>query len=134
MKATQRPRSGPTTKAPTTKAPTTRAPKAPAAKAPVAKTSTATTPKKDSPATGHRTITIAVPPLAQAADLVVEVASLPMNTARRLLPAKGGLPLYAGLGALAVLGALEWPVAMGVGIGYAVLRHRGPLAPPTEKR
>jgi hypothetical protein len=51
-------------------------------------------------------------------------------TARRLLPAKGGLPLYAGLGVLAVVGALEWPVAAGVGIGYAVLRSSGLLTRP----
>ncbi|MGW1160185.1 hypothetical protein ACWD5Q_28555 [Streptomyces sp. NPDC002513] len=48
-----------------------------------------------------------------------------MATARRALTARRGLPLYAGLGALAVVGAVEWPLAVGLGIGYAVLRPRG---------
>jgi hypothetical protein len=50
-----------------------------------------------------------------------------VTTARRVLPAKGGLPLYTGLGALAVASVLEWPVAIGIGIGYAVLRSQGHL-------
>ncbi|MET8954188.1 hypothetical protein ACWEO4_12935 [Streptomyces sp. NPDC004393] len=48
-----------------------------------------------------------------------------MATAGRALTARRGLPLYAGLGALAVLGAVEWPLAVGIGIGYAVLRTKG---------
>ncbi|SED08620.1 hypothetical protein SAMN04490356_6848 [Streptomyces melanosporofaciens] len=57
------------------------------------------------------------------------VATMPIRTARRILPAKGGLPLYLGLGAMGLAGVLEWPIAVGVGVGYAVLRN-----PPAGRR
>ncbi|MER6126330.1 hypothetical protein ABT173_27660 [Streptomyces sp. NPDC001795] len=79
-------------------------------------------------------ITIAVPPLAAAATRAVNAAAAPLASARGVLPVKRGLPLYAGLGALAVAGALEWPVAVGIGIGYAVLRYNGLLAPPAASK
>ncbi|MFH7339032.1 hypothetical protein [Streptomyces sp. KHY 26] len=75
---------------------------------------------------GH-TITIPLDSVAHAAQTAV---TLPIAAAQRILPAKGGLPLYAGLGALALAGVLEWPVAAGIGIGYAVLRRGGALTPP----
>ncbi|MGW3497339.1 hypothetical protein [Streptomyces sp. NPDC001020] len=59
--------------------------------------------------------------------MAINAATVPMATARRVLPAKGGLPLYTGLGALAVASVLEWPVAIGIGVGYAVLRSSGHL-------
>ncbi|MEU1594766.1 hypothetical protein ABZ468_18295 [Streptomyces sp. NPDC005708] len=90
-------------------------------------------PKKRSTTASGKQITITVPPLGEAAGRAVDAAAVPVETARRVLPAKGGLPLYAGLGALAVIGALEWPVAAGIGIGYALLRHNGLLAPPAAK-
>ncbi|GAA3785031.1 hypothetical protein [Streptomyces chiangmaiensis] len=90
------------------------------------------TPKTNSSASHHgSTLTLSVPPLGKAAGRAVHIAAVPVATARRVLPAKGGLPLYAGLGALAVVGALEWPVAVGIGIGYALLRHHG-LLPPSS--
>ncbi len=57
----------------------------------------------------------------------------PVEVARRVLPAKGGLPLYVGLGALGAVEVIEWPVAVGIGVGYAVLRKGGIMAPPAEK-
>ncbi|MFI9645489.1 hypothetical protein ACIHAA_04230 [Streptomyces sp. NPDC052040] len=48
-----------------------------------------------------------------------------LAAARRALTARHGLPLYAGLGALAVVGVLEWPLAVGLGVGHAVLRTKG---------
>lgn len=60
----------------------------------------------------------------------VNTALTPVAVAREVLPAKGGLPLYLGLGALGAAEVLEWPVAIGIGVGYAVLRRAGPLAPP----
>lgn len=66
-------------------------------------------------------------PLDRIASTAGTIAMTPVAVARRVLPAKGGLPLYLGLGALGVAGLLEWPVAVGVGIGYAVLRRGGPL-------
>ncbi|MBP8538299.1 hypothetical protein [Streptomyces sp. MK37H] len=63
----------------------------------------------------------------------------PIRTARRMLPAKGGQPLYLGLGAMGLAGVLEWPIAVGAGVGYAVLRNPRPGprlrtrgAPPPE--
>jgi hypothetical protein len=75
------------------------------------------------------TVTI---PVDRAADVAKKAVSMPVATAQRVLPAKGGLPLYAGLGALGIAGVLEWPVAVGIGIGYAVLRRGGPLNPATD--
>ncbi|WP_107309151.1 hypothetical protein [Streptomyces sp. TP-A0356] len=98
-----------------------------------ADTPAAQSPGKSPAASGGRTITITVPPLGDAVSKAVDLVALPVATARRVLPAKGGLLLYAGLGALAVAGALEWPLAVGVGIGYAVLRRNGPPAPTTSR-
>ncbi|HEX5569649.1 MAG TPA: hypothetical protein VFY14_22480 [Streptomyces sp.] len=67
-------------------------------------------------------------PLGHVVDAAGRAVALPVSAAQRILPAKGGLPLYAGLGALGVAGVLDWPVAVGIGIGYAVLR-RGALRP-----
>ncbi|MFE1929631.1 hypothetical protein ACFW95_04520 [Streptomyces sp. NPDC059474] len=72
-----------------------------------------------------RTVTFTVP---RAAMATANVATMPIRTARRILPAKGGLPLYLGLGAMGLAGVLEWPIAVGVGVGYAVLRNPPPGA------
>ncbi|WP_262702375.1 MULTISPECIES: hypothetical protein [Streptomyces] len=61
-----------------------------------------------------------------------KVAMKPIEVARRVLPAKGGLPLYVGLGALGAVEVIEWPVALGIGVGYAVLRKGGIMAEPSE--
>ncbi|MCL2730996.1 MAG: hypothetical protein FWE15_13355, partial [Actinomycetia bacterium] len=66
-------------------------------------------------AQGHEhdmTITI---PVDSAANAVGKVVTLPVTAAQRILPAAGGLPLYMGLGALGIVGVLEWPVAAGIG-------------------
>lgn len=74
-----------------------------------------------------RTLSVSVP---SSLDRVVSGAAnavlLPVAVARRVLPAKGGLPLYLGLGALGVADVLDWPVAIGIGVGYAVLRRGNP--------
>lgn len=74
---------------------------------------------------GDRTVTFTVPRVAM---VTANVAAVPIRTARRVLPAKGGLPLYLGLGAMGLAGVLEWPIAVGVGVGYAVLRNPPPGA------
>jgi len=69
-----------------------------------------------------RGITMTIPTdkiFSTAADIVMT----PVAIARRILPAKGGIPLYAGLGALAAAGILEWPVAAAGGAGYALGRY-----------
>jgi hypothetical protein len=118
------------------RAKTTKRPAAGPAARPPKKTATAARPPKKAPtpAPGRRTITVTVPPIGEMATRAVSAAAVPVTTARRALPAKGGLPLYAGLGALAVFGALEWPLAVGIGIGYAVLKHNGLLEPPAGSK
>ncbi|WP_245703414.1 hypothetical protein [Streptomyces lushanensis] len=88
---------------------------------------------------GRRTFTVTVPALPslpsmeQVTNDAARAAKAPVTVAREVLPAKGGLPLYLGLGAMGAVGVLEWPVAVGIGIGYAVLRNKnGPLSPPAS--
>lgn len=76
------------------------------------------------------TITITVPSPDRLATGAMNAVLLPMALARRILPAKHGLPLYAGLGLLGATDVIEWPVAVGIGVGYAVLRSSGVLQPP----
>ncbi|MYZ38079.1 MULTISPECIES: hypothetical protein [unclassified Streptomyces] len=87
---------------------------------------------------GTRTFTVTVPSLPsldEVTDDAAKAAKVPVKVAREVLPAKGGLPLYVGLGAMGAVGVLEWPVAVGIGIGYAVLRGRnGPLSPATSSK
>ncbi|MFV0126841.1 hypothetical protein ACLGI4_03860 [Streptomyces sp. HMX112] len=72
-----------------------------------------------------------VPSLDEVAAGAANAAMLPVAVARQVLPAKGGLPVYLGLGVLGAVDVLEWPVAIGFGVGYAMLRRRGgPSARP----
>lgn len=80
---------------------------------------------------GGHDITVTIP-LDRIAHNAAHVALLPVSVARQVLPAKGGLPLYLGLGALGAFGVLEWPVAVGIGAGYAILRRAGRLNPPAS--
>jgi CBS domain-containing protein len=72
-----------------------------------------------------------MPSPGQVASGALNAAMLPVAVARQVLPAKKGLPLYLGLGVLGAADVLEWPVALGIGVGYAVLRRGdGVLAAP----
>ncbi|MFF8812726.1 hypothetical protein [Streptomyces pactum] len=73
----------------------------------------------------RRTVTVPVPSLGAVADGALHAATFPVALARQVLPAKKGLPLYLGLGVLGAADVLDWPVAFGIGIGYAVLRGDG---------
>jgi hypothetical protein len=66
--------------------------------------------------------------ISTAADIVMT----PVTVARRVLPAKGGVPLYAGLGALAAVGIIEWPVAAAASAGYALARFWTRQEPETQ--
>ncbi|WP_055414058.1 hypothetical protein [Streptomyces milbemycinicus] len=83
---------------------------------------------------GKRSFTVTVPTAGRMAGGLMDAALLPVAVARRWLPAKGGLPLYVGLGLLGAADAIEWPVAVGIGVGYAVLRRGGVMAPPSTGR
>jgi hypothetical protein len=70
-----------------------------------------------------RTLTVTVP------ERAMDIVMLPVAAGRRVVTARSGLPVYAGLGVLAVADVIELPVAAAVGVGYAVLRRWGPLRP-----
>lgn len=73
-------------------------------------------------------LTVPVDRLDQAAaDTAAALVRTPVTVARRVGPMAHGLPVYVGLGGLAVLGAVEWPVAAAAGVGFAALRRWGPL-------
>lgn len=59
------------------------------------------------------------------AEAVAGVVLLPVAVARRVLPERE-LPVYLGVGALAVVGIVDWPVAVAAGLGYAALKRWGP--------
>jgi hypothetical protein len=65
------------------------------------------------------------PDRAGVADQIAGVALFPLAVARRVLPDRE-LPVYLGVGALAAVGAVEWPVAVAAGLGYAALKRWGP--------
>ena len=80
------------------------------------------------PVTVDQLVTAAVGATAAAARLQTTVV-------RRAVAARYGLPVYLGIGGLAVVGVAEWPAAAAAGVGYAVLRRWGPLkreAAPAE--
>ena len=63
--------------------------------------------------------------VAVGAPKAVEMVSVPVTGARRVLDRAGGLPAYVGAGLLAAAGVIHWPVAAGAGVGYAALRRWG---------
>ncbi len=75
------------------------------------------------PSAAKRTVTLTMPSPGRIASGVMDAAMAPIAVARRVLPTKKGLPLYLGLGVLGAAEVLEWPVAIGIGVGYAVLRR-----------
>lgn len=77
-------------------------------------------------------IRIPLPSAKQVATGAVNTALLPIAVARDVLPAKGGLPLYIGLGVLGATEVLEWPVAVGIGVGYAILRRGRSVEQPAR--
>lgn len=47
------------------------------------------------------------------------------DTVRGYLPSRTMMAFYGGLGALAALSAIEWPVAAAIGVGAAVAQRSG---------
>jgi len=73
-------------------------------------------------------VKVTVPPLDQAVvGTAVGAVRTPVSVARRVAPVAHGLPVYLGLGGLAVVGLVEWPIAAAAGAGFAALRRWGPL-------
>ncbi|MBB5156051.1 hypothetical protein [Saccharopolyspora phatthalungensis] len=64
-------------------------------------------------------------------DLAEQIASailVPVDVARRVLP-ENGLPVYLGIGALALVDLIDWPVAVAACLGYYVLKRSKPAEP-----
>ena len=74
------------------------------------------------------TVKVTVPPLDHAVvGTAVGAVRAPVTVARRVAPVAHGLPVYLGLGGLAAVGVVEWPIAAAAGAGFAALRRWGPL-------
>lgn len=69
----------------------------------------------------------------RTSDDVAEVLLVPLRVARRVLPTQR-TTVALGVGALALLGALDWPAAVGLGLGWEALRRWGPDAGPDDGR
>lgn len=73
-------------------------------------------------ASGQDGLTVTIPPAGKILSTSATAMLTPIAIARRVLPANGGLPLYAGLGGLALVGVIDWPVAVAAGAGYGLAR------------
>ena len=58
-----------------------------------------------------------------ASDGLASLLLAPVDVARRVLPERR-LPFYLGVGALAVVGVVEWPVVLAAGMAWEALRRR----------
>lgn len=95
-----------------------------AAAGPAAAQDTGTAPRSGG---GGRTITFTLPSMDRVASGAAEAAMLPVTVARQVIPGNRGLPVYLGLGVLGAADVIEWPLAIGLGLGYAALRRGGLL-------
>jgi len=80
---------------------------------------------------GNR-ISVTIPLDSAAVGLAVKAATLPVTAVKKVARNKNGIPAYVAVGGLAVIGAVEWPVAAVGGLGLAALRRWGPLKPARE--
>ena len=64
------------------------------------------------------------------ADQIAMAVLLPVDVARRVLP-ENGTPVYLGIGALALVDLIDWPVALAAGLGYYALKRWRPPEPAT---
>ena len=78
--------------------------------------------------TTHR-VSVTIPLDGAVVGVAVKAASLPLTAAKKVAQNKNGIPAYIAVGSLAVIGAVEWPVAAVGGLGLAALRRWGPLKP-----
>lgn len=58
-------------------------------------------------------------------DEITRALLLPVHVAQRVMPARRA-PVYLGAAALAVLGIVEWPIALGAGLAWEALSRWGP--------
>lgn len=72
---------------------------------------------------------VIIPLDAALVGVAVKAASVPVAAAKKVAQNRNGIPAYVAVGSLAVLGAVEWPVAAVGGLSLAALRRWGPLKP-----
>src|SRR5690606_18578 len=65
--------------------------------------------------------------------LSTEPAERAARAARAALPPPARLAYYGGLGAAAALGAIEWPVAVAIGVGAAIGQRMRRGGEPTAR-
>ena len=80
---------------------------------------------------GNR-ISVTIPLDSAALGLAVKAATLPVTAVKKVAQNRNGIPAYVAVGGLAVIGAVEWPVAAVGGLSLAALRRWGPLKPAQE--
>ncbi len=89
----------------------------------------------DSPSTALARRAPSVPTPATAdfsADDVAEALLVPLRIARRVLPERR-TPVVLGVAALTLVGIVDLPVAVGIGLGWEVLRRWTPPEPPRSR-
>ncbi len=77
------------------------------------------------PASAPRGVDGGVDGLGDLLDRGVRTGAVVVDRVRAQLPASP-VPIYRGIGALAVTGVVSWPVAVAAGCGYAAFRHWEP--------
>lgn len=82
---------------------------------------------------GNR-ISVTIPLDSAAVGLAVKAATLPVTAVKKVAQNRNGIPAYVAVGGLAVIGAVEWPVAAVGGLGLAALRRWGPLKPAPDSK
>lgn len=81
---------------------------------------------------GNR-ISVTIPLNSPVVGVALKAASVPVNAAKKVAQNKNGIPAYVAVGGLAVIGAVEWPVAAVGGLSLAALRRWGPLKPAQDE-
>lgn len=79
-------------------------------------------------ASGSR-ISVTIPLDSVVAGVALKAATLPVTAAKKVAQNRNGIPAYVAVGGLAVIGAVEWPVAAVGGLSLAAMRRWGPLKP-----
>lgn len=68
-------------------------------------------------------VPVAALPASSTVDELTRLALVPVDVARSVLPERR-LPFYLGVGALTVVGFVEWPLALGASLAWEALRRR----------
>jgi hypothetical protein len=81
---------------------------------------------------GNR-VSVTIPLDSAVVGVALKAATLPVTAAKKVAQNKNGIPAYVAVGGLAVIGAVEWPIAAVGGLSLAALRRWGPLKPEQQE-